>query len=168
MTKENNIKTGLEGSADIKNDEYNLVASLLEASNYKMSDDQKVKINITRHGKFLFSFEIRPVSEDESQACRKKAAIMMKNPNGPKYPQIVKETDLTKYNNYLIYTATVDEDKKKIWGNQEVKSKCGILEDPDTIDYLLLPGEKSRVIDKILEISGFLSDSIDNEEYIKN
>ncbi len=162
--------TGLENSTDFKNDEYNLVSALLAASDFKNSQEEQKEIKIERDGKFYFKFTIRPLSEDEVQAARKKATVYMKNPAGTKYPPIPKETSSTRYNSYLIYTATVDEDRKKIWGNEQIKNKFGIIDDAETVDVLLKTGEKSRIIDVITDISGFDGkfDELSEDEFVKN
>ena len=67
----------------------------------------------------------------------------------------------------MIYTATIDEDKNKIWDNPDFKSAKGIVQGVESIDLLLKAGEKERVLEKISGISGF-SEEVDDEEAIKN
>lgn len=161
--------TGLETSTDFENDERNLVAALLEAAEYKTKSDETTEIKVKKNGKLLFSFHIRPLSQMEIQAAAKKATKQLPNPAGPKYPTISGERNTSSYHNYLIYTATIDSEKKKIWGNEQIKQRYAIIDDADTVDVLLKAGTKSKVIDAILQISGFDSeDVIEEEEYIKN
>lgn len=162
--------TGLDNSSDFKNDEYDILSALLSAADFKNDENEKREIRIERNGVFHFSFSVRPLDETEVQAARKKATTYIKNPAGNKYPPIPKETSATKYNSYLIYTATVEADKKRIWGNKEFMKQKNILDAADSVDELLKTGEKSQIIDIITEISGFNGkiDTLSEEEFIKN
>lgn len=161
--------TGLETSTDFASDEHTLVAALLEAAEYKTNADETTEIKVKKNGKLLFSFHIRPLSQMEIQAAAKKATKQLPNPAGPKYPTISGERDTTSYHNYLIYAATIDSEKKKIWGNEQIKQRYAIVDDADTVDVLLKAGTKSKVVDAVLQISGFDGeDVVDEKEYIKN
>ena len=153
---------GLDGSSNFERDEYNLVNALMQASNFK-EDGEKKRIEIRRDNKVLFSFTIRPLSEEEVDKCYEKATSYTANPAGRKYPPIPKKTNKSLQNSYMIYTATIDEDKNKIWDNPDFKSAKGV----ESIDLLLKAGEKERVLEKISGISGF-SEEVDDEEAIKN
>ena len=99
----------------------------------------------------------------------KKATKQIPNPAGPKYPKISGERSTTEYHNNLIYTATVDEDKQRIWGNNDIKQKFNIFDDADCVDILLNAGTKSKIVDEVLKLSGFDGeDIVDEEDYIKN
>ena len=163
--------TGLESSTNFEQDEKSLVMSLLEAADYRTSNEGSTRtINVKNaNGKVLFSFTIRGLSQSEIQAAAKKATKQIPNPAGPKYPKISGERSTTEYHNNLIYTATVDEDKKKIWGNSEIKQKFNIFDETDCVDILLNAGTKSKVVDEILKLSGFDGeDVVDEDDYIKN
>jgi hypothetical protein len=64
----------------------------------------------------------------------------------------------------LIHTATVDEDKAKLWDNKKLWDRLNVLSGIDVIDKVLLPGEKDAVIEKINEISGYAEDEEDVED----
>ena len=170
---EKEIITGLEESTDFKNDEYNLVASLLKAAKYKTDDITEISVKDDT-GAVLFRIRVHPLSQEEIQAASNRATSQIPNPNGSRYPKISGKRDNSKYHSYLVYAATIDEDKKKIWGNPEVKDALAqqgmpIIEDAEMVDVLLKAGDKSRVVDIILEKSGFGADTVTtDDDYIKN
>ena len=79
-------------------------------------------------------------------------------------------TDSVKYRSEIIYQATTEDDRKKLWGNKAIwdallAQGLQIMGPLDVIDYCLKAGEKDRVIDAIDKLSGFESDL---EEVAKN
>ena len=114
--------------------ESELLRGLIEAGNEKDSEASYERIQIKRGGKLKFEFRIRPISEEESLACHDHA---------------------TKFAPRLIYTATVDEDRAKLWDNKQAQQAFNVLQGVDVIDCVLLSGEKDRIIDRINEISGY-------------
>ena len=72
---------------------------------------------------------------------------------------------MAKFRSWLIYAATVDEDRAKTWDNKQAQEALGVLQGVDMIDAVLLSGEKDRIIDRINEISGYGDDV---EETAKN
>lgn len=164
------IVTGLENASNVKEAEYDLVKSLLEAASYKENPDLITTVEIKRAGKFLFEVNIRPIGEDEVRNARKKATTMMPNPNNRKLPKIEKEFNSGMFNSLIIYYATTEEDKKKIWGNNQIKAKYNLVEDYESIDILLTMGEKTTLSDKVVEISGMdiEDEEVSTEEYVKN
>ena len=89
-TERENI-TGLDQAENRKEAEYDLVTSLLEAAEFKTSDDNITEAEIKRNGKFLFSVKLHPISERDTRMARKKASTYMPNPNNKKLPKIVKD-----------------------------------------------------------------------------
>ncbi len=166
--------TGLDLASDRKEAEYDLVASLLEAAEYKTDESNISEVSIDRNGKHYFTVRLHPVSDTDARFARKKATIYMKNPNGPKLPPIEKEFNSTLFNSWLIYLATTEEDQAKIWGNPELAKKHGLVQPVDAVDLLLMAGEKSEIVDLITKISGMDDEDddgeeiIDTEEYAKN
>lgn len=160
---ENEIYTGLEQTSDRKEAEYDLVSALLEAAEYKTSDDNITEVKIVRNKKFLFAVHIRPLSENDTRFARKKATIYMPNPQGKKLPPIEKDFDNAKFKSWLIYLATTEEDQQKIWGNPSVMQKKGLMEPWESIDVLLKAGEKNNLIEEVFEISGFDDDAETDE-----
>lgn len=170
--KEKNLVTGLDQAENRKEAEYDLVSSLLEAAEFKTSEDNITEAEIKRGGKYLFSVHLHPISEADARIARKKATTYMPNPNNKKLPPIEKEVNSSKFTSYLIYFATTEEDQKKIWGNSAVMQKYGLMEPAETVDVLLTYGEKQKVADLVGKISGMDDDDedevMDEEEYAKN
>lgn len=168
--EEREIVTGLENASNTKEAEYDLVTALMEAASYREDEDLLTTVDIKRSGKFLFSVNIRPIGDAELKLARKKARKMMPNPQGRKLPPIEKEFDSGLFNALIIYYATTDEDKAKIWGNKAIMEKFGLVEPHESIDVLLTMGEKAALSDKVVEISGMdLEDEdVSTEEYVKN
>ncbi len=82
------------------------------------------------------------------------------------------ETDTVRYRAALIYRATVEKDRKILWDNKDIWKSLSdkgheVVTGLDVIDYVLLAGEKDRIIETIDSISGF--DAGNNlEEVAKN
>lgn len=162
--------TGLDTAANRKEAEYDLVQALLESAEYKTSEDEITEVDIKRKGRFLFTVRIHPISEPDARMARKKSTTYIPNPNGKKLPPIEKELDTAKFNAWLIYLATTEEDQQKIWGNPAVMQKYGLTLPVDSIDVLLTLGEKRKLADLVTDISGLddEEDNVDEEEYAKN
>lgn len=169
-TEEKKDITGLESATNRKEAEYDLVKALLESAEYKNSEDTITEVEIKRGGKFLFAVHIHPISEPDARTARKKATSYMPNPNGKKLPPIEKDLDTAKFNAWLIYLATTEDDQIKIWGNPTIMEKFGLAQPVEAIDVLLTLGEKRKLADLVTDISGMSEDedNITQEEYAKN
>lgn len=141
---------------EILMNESDLLAGLLELGKSKDVAENYHKIQIKRNGVIKLEFRIRPITEDESQFCMRKAHKYSKAKYGQ--PKKVLETDMSKFRSFMIYTATVDEDRAKIWDNKSAKDAFDIFEGWEMVDKVLLAGEKDRILDKIDEISGYGED----------
>lgn len=148
---------------EILMDENALLRGLIEAGTEKDNEKTYRQIQIKRGGVLKFVFRIRPVSEEESIACHDHATKFAPRKRGQPKREI--ETNQAKFRSWLIYTATVDEDRKKLWDNKKAQDALDVLQGVDMIDAVLLSGEKDRVIDVINEISGYGDDM---EETAKN
>lgn len=148
---------------EILMDESELLRGLIDAGREKNSKDFYKKIQIRRNGVLKFEFRIRPVSEEESLACHDRATKFAPRKRGQPKREI--ETNASQFRSWLIYTATVDEDRKKLWDNKKALETFNVLLGSDLIDMVLLSGEKDRIIDEINEISGYGDDV---EEIAKN
>lgn len=172
MAEEKELVTGLEMASNRKDAEYDLVTSLLSAMDYQNNEENITEAEIRRNGKFYFSVHLHPISDEQIRFARKKAAVMMANPNGKKLPPIEKEVNNAKLKSWIIYLATTEADQTKIWGNQAVKDKAGLMENWESIDALLTAGEKNHLVDLVLDISGineeYEDEEMDYEEYSKN
>lgn len=172
-TEEKRDVLGLDTAADRKEAEYDLVSSLLAAASYQEDEDLIHEAEIKRNGKFLFSVHLRPLSDPDAKYARKKATTYMPNPNGRKYPPIEKEFDATVFNSWIIYLATIEQDREKIWSNPAVMKAHDIKMPVDSIDVLLRIGEKRALAELVMKISGIDDDDdegaiVSQEEYAKN
>ena len=77
------------------------------------------------------------------------------------------EINRTLFRSLLIYTATINEDRAKLWDNKAALEAYNILNNPEIIDKVLLAGEKDRIIDIIEEISGYGNDEDDKDDAFK-
>lgn len=162
--------TGLETASNPKDAEYDLTTALLKAAEFRNSDEAITEVEIRRGGVYYFTLHIHPISDTEARRCRKKATKFMPNPNNRKLPPIEKEFDAAKFNSLIIYTASTQEDREKIWGNPKVMDKYDILDPVETVDLLLAVGEKVDLVDTIMDISGMdpNDEEVTPEEYAKN
>lgn len=141
---------------EILMNENEILRGLIEAGKEKDSENNYKRIQIKRNGVLKFEFRIRPVSEEESIACHDHATRFAPRKRGQPKREI--ETNQAKMRSWLIYTATVDEDRAKTWDNKKAQEAFGVLQGVDMIDEVLLSGEKDRIIDCINEISGYDDD----------
>ncbi len=148
---------------DVLMNESELLRGLIDAGREKNSKDFYKKIQIRRGGVLKFEFRIRPVSEEESMACHDRATRFAPRKRGQPKREI--ETNGSLLRSWLIYTATVDEDRKILWENKKAMDAFNVLQGVELIDAVLLSGEKDRIIDEINAISGYGDDM---EEAAKN
>lgn len=169
--------TGLETAKtakEKKDKEYDLVASLLKAANYRNDEDLITTAEVRRNGVFLFEVNLHPLGDEDVRKLRKRATTYMNHPANRKLPRIEKDFDASLFNALIIYAATTEEDKKKIWGNKEIMEQFNLVEAHEAIDVLLTVGEKNRMSSLVLKISGWEEDEYGNsddeeeEEYVKN
>jgi len=139
---------------DVLENEQSILAGLLEASNRSETSYRKIKIQ--REGDLLFSFRIRPLTEDEYQSCVRRATKYAPTKRGQ--PKKAIDSDYSKARSYMIYTATVDEDRMRVWENKTALDKLNLLQGVDMIDRVLLAGEKEHVVYEIEQISGYSED----------
>lgn len=150
---------------NVEEQEYNLLESLLMAA----EDNSALKaIRIERNGVYRFTVHVHAVSERDKEEAQRKATKYMPNPAGKHLPPVKKDDDKALYRSWLIYLATSDEDKKLIWGQKAFKDKYNLMQDAETIDYILNAGEKDALLDVIAELSGFGENSITTEQFAKN
>lgn len=161
-------ETNLPTQQEVLQNEDQLLAGLLEAAEFKENTDFQRKIEIKRNGKLLFSFYIRPLTEEEVQGCRKRATKRRPDPRGKQFGMIEIETDYIKLRSYKILAATVDKGHGILWSNRTLKEKLNVIEDVDVIDKVLMGGEKDYINDVIDEISGYGMHEVSLEEMAKN
>ena len=155
-----------------KEDEYDLVSSLLAAAEYQQAPEMVKEVEIRRKGKLYFTVHLHPVSEDDIAFARKKASKYYENPQGKKLPKVRGEMDSSMFNSWVIYLGTKENDREKIWGNSAVMKKLGHLKPVECVNSLLVAGEKTQLVNLIYSISGMFGpideEEVSDEEYIKN
>lgn len=134
--------------------EYNLLKALFDAADYKENEEEITTIEVKRNGVFKFKFNVRPLGDDDIALARKKATKYYPDPRGKKLPKIAGETNYNHLNSWMIYLATTEEDRAKIWGNKAFMNAKNLTTPIESIDELLKAGEKSAIVDRIFEISG--------------
>ncbi len=155
-----------ENKQQMRVHEEDFIQGLIDAASY--IQDERQKIEIIRDGKLYFAFSIRPLSEEEYDRCKKKYTKYVRNKQlGMKMPE---ETNSVKYRDALIYQATVDEDRERLWENKTVwealrNKGLQIMNWLDVIEYTLKAGEKDKVLEAIDKLSGY---DTNLEEVAKN
>lgn len=159
---------------------------LLSAADYKEDSNLQEAIVIKRKGvQVLPTFHIRPISQDDTTVAHKKATKWLANPGGRRLPKIEGQTDNSVENDWIIYLATTDEDKEKLWNNSAyikglqakfpnvvfVQGSSG----PQMISLLLTYGEKIMLVNKIIDMSypedaedGSAESGVSQTEFSKN
>lgn len=140
---------------------------ILRALTDKSQHDDRVETIEVLFGKTRFAFRIRPLSEKEWDKCRERNTKYQKNRRlgGMRLPE---STNTTGYHSDLIYTATVEEDKAKLWDNKRLWAAVNAVTGTDMVDKLIpYAGKKQAIIDRIEALSGFNEDDEYNET-VKN
>lgn len=158
--------SGEDTKALIRANEEDFIQGLIDASEFVSEETQRIEI--IREGRLFFAFRIRPLGSEEYEKCKKKHTKYVRNKQlGMKVPD---ETNRVKYQSEIIYAATVDEDREKLWDNRKVwdalnAKKDRIMNGLDVIEYTLKAGEKDRILEAIDTLSGY-GDNL--EEVAKN
>lgn len=162
----------LEGNTELDREEIkeltrkyedDILAGLLAASAYKTDEDETAKIEIVRNGTVVLAFRIRPLSEEEYLRARKDNTVYRRNKTVG--GRVADHVDTSRYRSQLIYDATVEKDREKIWNNRDAWSRLSVVNGIDLVDVVLKSGEKDAIIDKLDEISGY---QLSMEETAKN
>lgn len=160
-------ETDEEGTkALLRANEEDFIQGLIDAAEFASEETQRIEI--IREGRLFFAFHIRPLNSQEYEKCKKKHTKYVRNKQlGIKLPE---DTDRIKYQSAIIYEATVDEDKEKLWNNRKVwtalnAKKERIMNGLDVIEYTLKAGEKDKILEAIDKLSGYESNL---EEVVKN
>lgn len=117
----------------------------------------------------VFTFRIRALSEREYDSCRERCTKYQKNRKlgGMKLPE---KTDTVGYHTLLIYTATLKEDREKLWDNKKLWEACNALTGTDMVETLIpTAGKKQSIVDEIERLSGFDEETEEAyEDAVKN
>ena len=150
----------------IRANEEDFIQGLIAAAGF--ASEERQRIEIIREGKLYFAFSIRPLGSEEYDKCRKKYTKYVRNKQlGMKMPE---DTDRIKYQSAIIYQATVEEDREKLWDNRKVWNALNakdfqIMNGLDVIEYTLKAGEKDKILETIDKLSGYEANL---EEVAKN
>ena len=152
-TEETVEMTDEEKKATIRKYEEDILGGLLAAAGYKDNEEETAKIEIVRGNAIVLSFRIRPLSEEEYLKCKKDNTNYKRNKSlGTK---IAESVNAARFRAQLVYEATVDADREKIWDNQEAWKKLSVINGIDLVDVILKAGEKDAILEKLDEISGY-------------
>ena len=163
ITEEETPLTEQEVKEELAFNERELLKALTDDSQH---EDTVETIEVL-FGKTKFAFRIRPLSEREWDKCRERNTRYQKNRRlgGMRLPE---STDTTGYHSDLIYTATLDEDKKKLWDNKRLWSAVDAVTGTDMVDKLIpFAGKKQAIIERIELLSGYYDDD-DYNTTVKN
>ena len=141
--------------AKVEND---IVSALLEAGSWR-KDETRREIIIRRNERDVLTFNIEPVDEDTWRKCRRQ--------NTRNKGKRTEELDDSRFLSQLIFAATVEEDKNRLWRNEAVQKKLNVQSAIDVVNYVLKPGEKTKIAEVIADISGY-EDEDTLDEIIKN
>lgn len=146
---------------DVNNEnlEQDIVSALLEASAWR-KDSTTREVVIKRGEKNLFSFKVEPIDEEIWRKCRRQ--------NLRNRGKRTEELDDARFLSQVIFEATCDEDKGRLWKNRDVWKNLNATNGIDVINLILKPGEKSKVVEVIASISGYDDGEEDLETIIKN
>lgn len=163
--KQNTEAQNKENRKELLQNEPNIIDGLrrLRSITEEEALTQRIHIgDMENDGKELFSFRIRPLKETEFEKARDKAKAKRPDDFGNR------PVDEAKYRAHLIYLATVDEDKAKIWDNPEVLNMFDTNFYYDVIDALPA-GYKLKIQNAIERLSGYgLNQDVIDVEELKN
>lgn len=131
-----------------------LLDGLLAAAKFKEDVGVRRLIRVTREGNALFEFHIRPLSEEEIDECHKGAAKYAPSPVNREV-RVEIDVDYVRLRSLKIYTATVPEDRRKLWDSKTVQKRLNVLTAVDVINTVLMAGEKDSICDEIDALSGY-------------
>lgn len=169
IIEDEKMVAGIDTSSNPVKAEEDFVSGLLEAAGFINEEDKEREIEIkNKDGKVLFTFTVRPVSTEEFYAARKKGVKLIPNPVNKKLPKIEDENafSTSTFHAWLIYTATIDADKERVWNNAQLKAKSGAILPVDNVKAVFKRmGDMNKIVDIIMEISGIGAD--EEEESIE-
>lgn len=142
-----------EKKATVRKYENDILGGLMAAAAYKTDAEETVPINIKRNGAVVLSFRIRPMGEDEYLECKKDNTIYKRNKQLG--TRVAESVDAARYRAQLIYEATVEEDRDKIWDNRDAWKRLTVTNGIDLVEVVLKSGEKDEILSKLDEISGY-------------
>lgn len=136
---------------DLEKVELDITAALLEAASYRMNQETAtVRIKDPSGEKLLFTFQVRGLDEDEWAKCRRQ--------NLSNRGLRTEELNNARFLSQVIYEATIDEDKERVWKNKAVWQKLNVVSGVDLVNMLIPPGKKNSIVEAITKLSGYEDD----------
>ena len=148
--------TNEEARETILRYEDDILGALMKAADFREDPDEIVTIDVARKGQLLFSFHIHPLSEDEIVKCRKDNTSRKRNKATG--VMVADSVNTPRFRSQVIYEATCEDDRARIWDNKKAWEKMGVVSGIDLIDAVLKGGEKQAIYGKVEEISGYSED----------
>lgn len=132
-------------------------------ANPDINEDTMETIELNFAGQTI-QFRIRPLSEKEWDRCRDRNTKYAKNRRlgGIRLPE---STNTVAYHSDLIYTATLEADRVKLWDNQRFWKACDVVTGVDMVDRLIpYAGKKASLVERIEILSGYHDDDDDEND----
>jgi len=104
-------------------------------------------------------WEIRSMTEQENEQCRKAATKQIKNKG-----VVTQDIDFNAYTAKLITSSVVYPDLK----NAELQQSYGVMGAEDLLKKMLLPGEYTTLLQAVQGLNGFDKSEQDLVEEVKN
>ena len=95
-------------------------------------------------------------SDADIEAAQRRATVWVPNRDVPGGPR-VEQVNQARMRSWVIYNATVAEDRAKYWDRKELVSKLRVGNGVEVIDKLLDAGEKLQAVNTIYGHSGLMS-----------
>lgn len=138
--------------------EQSIVDALLNAAEFRLNKETRT-IVVKRGDKEFFRFDIHAVNEDQVAKAQKLSTKNRGRRN--------EETDWSRYSAHVIYFATTDDDRKRLWDNKAVWEALDCVTGADVVYKCLTPAERAKIVSVIEELSGYDDTDIDIDEYIQ-
>ena len=140
-------------------DENSIVEALLGAAEFRLNSEERAVV-IKRGDKEFFRFNIRGVNEDQVKRAQKLSTLNRGRRD--------EQTDWGRYSAHLIYFATVDDDKKRLWDNRSAWQALNAVNGADVVFKCLMPAERAKIVEVIEKLSGYDDSDIDIDAHLKN
>lgn len=155
---------------EIRKAEPDLLARLKQAGNFRNDPSQWKEVPVIRENEkgepyVLFSFRVRPLSREEAQQVRNDHMPLIKNRQTGLSVRDAANFNQAEYECDLIFRATVEEDRKKIWSDRSLWNYYNVLSGPMLVSAMLQSGDVYRAIVAINEVSGY---DLDTSKIVKN
>lgn len=129
-----------------------IVARLTRARKRRGVATRLINIRDVDTNEVTFSFTVKGIDDKIIERATNESTVYV-DTEGNKLPE--GRVEQVGYRCRVIFEATIDEDKQRVWSNPRVLDDYGTLDPIDVINDALLPGEKIGVFSVIADLSGF-------------